>query len=149
MIEGLIKELRMKRNFFSDPAGAAEEKVAEIETYLNVSLPNSYRNFVRQCGFAMWFGHRLCGVSSHRECDVTFQTTKARQVDLPDSRFRKVPEKGVVIEPYGGGGWYFLFSKDSDRPGQVALFTHDALGHEVESWESFEDFVRYKLSVSS
>jgi hypothetical protein len=149
MIKGLIEELHSKRNFFCDPEGADDTAINGIEKQLGVALPKSYREFIRQCGFAMWFGHRLCGVSAHKECDVVFQTMKARQVELPDSSFRRVPEDGVVIEPYGGGGWFFLFSEESSRSGQVALFTHEALGQAVEHWNSFEDFVRHKLSVST
>jgi len=148
MIEDLVEELRSRRNFFCNPDGADEEAIKRIEEGLSVVLPDSYRRFVRLCGFAMWFGHRLCGVSALKECDVSFQTTKAREFQVPDSSFQRVPQDGLVIEPYGGGGWYFLFSMDSGRSGQVALFTHGALGHEVQSWNSFEDFVRYKLSVS-
>jgi len=65
MIEGLIKELRMKRNFFSDPAGAAEEKVAEIETYLNVSLQIRTGTLFDNVG-------SLCGLGTdYAACRVT------------------------------------------------------------------------------
>lgn len=149
MIDQLIAELSTRRNFFCDPSGVSEERILLLEKTLTVSLPPSYRSFLQACGFAMWFGHRICGISKLKECDVEYQTMKARQVELPDPSFRRVPDEGVVVEPYAGGGWYFLFSRNAQRSGEVALYSHDALGHEVQAWPSFEEFLSYKISVSS
>ena len=60
--------------------------------------------------------------------------------------FEKIPKEGCVLENYGGG-CYFLFSKESDRSGQVALFLDEVFGKEAQSWATFEDFLDYMLSL--
>jgi hypothetical protein len=148
MIDQVIEQLSMKEGFYSEPGSVTEVQIDEMERELEVTLPDSYRRFLLDYSFIEWFGHVVCGICEDNECSATYFTKKARQMDLPDPGFVRIPQEAVVIEPYAGGGSYILFCKESDRAGEVALFEHDALGKEVESWSSFEDYLRYKLSVS-
>ena len=148
MIDHLVQQLSTKEGFYSEPGSASEASVSEIEHELGLAFPESYREFLLKYSFVEWFGHVICGICRDRECSASYFTKKARAMELPDSDFVRIPDESVVIEPYGGGGYYVLFCKGSDRVGEVALFAHDALGKEVESWTSFEDYLAYKLSVS-
>ena len=148
MIDHIIEQLSTKEGFYSEPGSASEAQVSAIEGELGLSFPAPYRQFLLKYSFMEWFGHVICGICDDRECSAYYFTKKARAMELPDSDFVRIPDESVVIEPYGGGGYYVLFCEESDRVGEVALFAHDALGKEVESWTSFEDFLEYELSVS-
>ena len=78
-------------------------------------------------------------------CTVTC-TKELRTEDLPDG-FEKIPNNGCVLEHYGGGGYYFMFSNESGRAGQVVLFLDELYGKEALSWATFGDFLEYMLRL--
>lgn len=138
----LMHQLEKKENFWSAKDGANKSRYEVLEEKLGVVLPSSYKSFVNTWGFAIWFGHRICGVAEFAECDAVNFTMKFRKA------CKRAPKDGLVIAPYEAGGYYFLYCEGSSRVGEVVLFEDRALSKVAELWSSFEDFVKYLLKVT-
>ena len=54
-----------------------------------------------------------------------------------------MPQHGNVLAEIFGGGFCFLHSRDSPRPGQISAHAPDGLYREVQYWSSFEDYASY------
>lgn len=147
-LDQIVEELREIEGFHCGENGASESKIKELEVGLNVALPQNYRHLLSKYGYLEWFGHTVCGIGEDNEVSAYYFTEKARRMRCPEG-YMSIPRDGVVIEQYSGGGFYFLFDKRSERAGGVALFTDEAMGRESEFWETFEEFLNYKLSLST
>jgi hypothetical protein len=144
-LSSLFADMRRQTNFTCGDRGASEDEIDHIETTLEVKLPESYVTFLKTFRYAWWFGHAIYGVSEDEELDALTYTIEARQEDLPEG-FLPLPKDGIVVERYGGGGYYFLHGADSlASPGTVSLLLDETFRHEAESWESFEAFLAYLL----
>lgn len=124
----------------------SEEKIIEMEKKLEIYFPENYKEFLRRYGYVEWFGHAIYGYSEHEEYCTVLCTLELRESKVPDD-FERISKEGCVLETYSGGGYYFLFSNDSARSGQVALFIDELFGREAKSWETFEAFLEYMLSL--
>jgi len=124
----------------------SEGIIKEMEKKLGITFPRLYVDFLKKYGSLEWFGHSIYGFSEDEEIDTVICTLELRCEELIEG-FKRLPHEGCVIESYGGGGCYFLFSSESKRAGEVALFTDEAYRDEVESWESFFDFLSYMFSL--
>jgi hypothetical protein len=141
----LFARMRAKENFTCGERGATEEEVERFEGTLGVSLPDAYRAFLREFSFAWWFGHAVFGITDDEEFDALTYTREARDEELPEE-FEPVPRTGVVVETYGGGGYYFLHAKPSPAAGRVDLRPDDAERRPTSEWGSFEEFLEYLLA---
>ena len=144
-IEELVDQLSKKEGFHTE--GSQDlSRINEVETCLDISFTDDYKYLLQKWGFLEWFGHSVYGISSDEECDTLYVTQYLRSKEWP-SNFKPIDLSGNVIEMYSGGGYYFLFSKDSSRAGEVALFVDELFGREVESWSSFVEYLHYKGSL--
>tara|TARA_R110002072_G_scaffold33030_9_gene100276 strand:+ start:27705 stop:28145 length:441 start_codon:yes stop_codon:yes gene_type:complete len=123
-----------------------ESEIKGMESALGVSFPEAYKVFLRKYGYVEWFGHTIYGFSEDEDYHVVLCTAELRDDDIPDD-FARISSDGCVLENYGGGGYYFLFSNESERHGQVALYLDELYGKEAQAWSSFEDFLEYMLSL--
>jgi hypothetical protein len=105
----------------------SDELIHHMEKELGISFPESYKAFLKKYGCVEWFGHSIYGYSEDEDYSTVESTIDLRSDEIP-SGFEPVPTKGCVIENYGGGGYYFLFSNESNRSGQVALFLDELFG---------------------
>ena len=66
----------------------------------------------------------LVGENKRHEklCSTIRKGNHFRQLYKNDSSYQSVKSNGVVIGTYDGGGYYFLFSQESERVGEVGLF---------------------------
>jgi hypothetical protein len=143
----LFEILRAKENFTCGLRGATEADIQDVERRLAVKLPYSYITFLKTFSFAWWFGHSIYGISEDLEEDVIARTLKARSALLPP-HFAKLPPNTIVIENYGGGGEYILYTQGSPRSGEVVLLLDETWRKQEEGkWRSFEDFLAYALGV--
>jgi hypothetical protein len=122
------------------------ESIHEMESELGVSFPEPYKIFLKKYGYVEWFGHTIYGYSEDEDYHTVECTIELRKDDIP-SDFQRIPKHGCVLENYGGGGYYFLFSSESERSGQVALYLDELFGKEAQSWATFEAFLEYMLSL--
>ena len=137
--------IRMKEGF--EAYGALKiECIEKMKQKLCLQFPEPYIAFLSCFGYASWFGHSIYGYSDDEDYQVVAYTHELRNYDYP-SDFQKIRVDGCVIESYGGGGYFFLFSKESERSGQVALFLDELYGQEAQSWECFEKFLEYMISL--
>lgn len=122
------------------------ESIHEMEKELGISFPEPYKIFLKKYGYVEWFGHTIYGYSEDEDYYTVECTNELRKDDIP-SDFQRIPKHGCVLENYGGGGYYFLFSSESERSGQVALYLDELFGKEAQSWVTFEAFLEYMLGL--
>jgi hypothetical protein len=123
-----------------------DRQIISMEKELGISFPESYKVFLKKYGYAEWFGHTIYGYAEDEDYHTVACTIELREDEIPHD-FQRVPNEGCVLEIYGGGGCYFLFSKESNRAGQVALFLDELNGNEAELWSTFELFLDYMLTL--
>lgn len=123
-----------------------DDSIHEMESELEISFPEPYKLFLKKYGYVEWFGHTIYGYSKDEDNHTVCCTIELREDEIP-SDFRRIPKEGCVLEHYSGGGYYFLFSKESERSGQVVLFLDELFGDEAQSWPTFESFLEYMLSL--
>jgi len=136
----IMEKLETKKNFVSGKETASHELTVIVEETLGLSLPSDYREFLDSYGFAMWFGHCICGIAPFNECNTLHYTGIARAGRLTCS------EDGLVVLPYDGGGYYILVCS-GQREGKVVLVGTDS-NTVLEEWGSFTEFANYLLGVT-
>lgn len=124
----------------------SDESISKMESKLEISFPKEYKAFLKRYGYVQWFGHTIYGYCEDEDYHTVWATIELRDDDIP-SDFQRVAKQGCVLENYDGGGYYFLFSNESKRSAQVALFLDELSGKEAQSWETFEAFLEYMLSL--
>lgn len=151
-IEELMQDAAKKENFMIREGGAPQDEVLALERYYKITLPSDYRDFLLKFGFVAWFGDYICGlVSEETRFGKTFNVYKKTDYyqDFYDrAEFESVPTDGVIINQYDGGGYYFLFSQESERAGEVGLFLTETYGQEVSKFKSFTDYLSYLVTGS-
>jgi hypothetical protein len=140
----LFAKVREQENFTCRAEGASDREIESMEAKLGVVLPKPYVAFLREFGYAWWFGHAVFGISDDEEYDALTYTLEAREEELPEE-FEPLPRDGVIVERYGGGGYYFLYADDSPRRGQVVLLLDETFWEPEATWNSFEEFLAYLL----
>ncbi|WP_163133848.1 SMI1/KNR4 family protein [Agarivorans sp. Alg241-V36] len=149
-IDKILEKAAGIENYRYRQGGALESEIALLEKYLGASLPDEYRSFLERYGFAAWFGDAVEGLPENGTRDYrmrnALKTTKyyREKFDAPD--YQPVPQYGLVVNRYGGGGYYFLFSKESERAGEVGLFLTETFGQEVSTYDNFTDFLLYLVA---
>ena len=123
-----------------------EEIVDEMECKLEITFPEQYKAFLRKYGYIEWYGHAVFGYSTDEDYCTVESTIAYRDGGMP-SEFERISQEGCILEYYGGGGYYFLFSNTSARAGQVALYIDESFGQEVRCWQTFEEFLIYMYSL--
>ena len=123
-----------------------DASIYEMESELKITFPESYKTFLKKYGYLEWFGHAIYGYSYDADYHTVMSTIELREDEVLID-FKSVSKNGCVLENYSGGGYYFLFSRESDRSGEVALFLDELFGNEAQSWATFEDFLNYMLSL--
>ena len=141
----LFEEIKKQENFTCGN-GATKEEIDDFEKRLGITLPVSYKTFLETFGFALWFGHSIFGLSKDEEENALIHTLEAREDKLLEDA-RPLPLEAVILESYGGGGYYFLYCHPSPRAGEVILIMDETFWNEVESWQTFEDFIVYLLDI--
>lgn len=143
---------RTLKNFQCREGGASEAEISSLEAALSITLPNDFRYFLRAYGYGMWFGGGPLGIP-HED----FRFKKYKDAKIITSYFRelfhaknyqKVPKHGLVVNKYDGGGYYFLFSKESERAGEVGLFLTEVFGQQVAKFICFTDYLSFLITGS-
>lgn len=148
VLGSLLNEVEKLKNFTYRHGGASVSEINSLEKLFNITLPEDYRKFLEMYGYGVWFGDGINGLTdkgSIFEEDSSVEVNTKYYHDLYDNdpKFKAVPKQGVVINRYSGGGYYFLFSKESSRSGEVGLFLTETWGKEVEKFNSFTDYLSY------
>lgn len=145
-LENTLNRFTIKEGFECN-GPISGEVIRKMESDLGIEFPEPYCFFLSNYGYIEWFGHTIFGYSDDEDYHTVVRTLELREDDdIPDD-FERIPSEGLVLEEYGGGGYYFLFSEESGRRGQVALFLDETYGKESQSWSSFEVFLEYMLSL--
>ncbi|KZN34357.1 hypothetical protein N480_22400 [Pseudoalteromonas luteoviolacea S2607] len=120
--------------------------IASMESDLGIAFPEEYKKFLMQYGYIEWFGHTIYGYATDEDYHTVLCTKELREDELPHN-FKRIPNEGCVLESYGGGGYYFLYSEESEKAGRVSLFLDELYGQEAHSWGSFGEFLEYMLGL--
>ena len=140
-----------KENFTSRQGGAEEFEVKELEEAFNITLPADYKFYLLKYGYTLWCGEIICGFVDkgamfEGTADVIPTTQYYRKLYNDDNNYTSVSSEGVVIGSYDGGGYYFLFSQESERAGEVGLFLTEAYGQEVSKFKIFTDYLSFLVT---
>ncbi|MFK3863687.1 SMI1/KNR4 family protein [Pseudoalteromonas rhizosphaerae] len=143
-------KLQKKQNFMSRVGGAEEQEIIDLQSYYKITLLDDYKHFLKSFGFCAWFGDYICGLP-----EESFRFKKSLSVYNKTNYFidfykehelQAVSKRGVIINKYDGGGYYFLFSKESGRAGEVGLFLTETYGQEVSKFKSFTDYLSFLVT---
>ena len=149
-IEKLMQGASNKENFMVREGGAPQEEVLALEKYYKITLPDDYKNFLHKFGFVAWFGDYICGLVEEKtkfgKTLNVYKKTDYYHDFYNRTEFKSVPTSGVVINKYDGGGYYFLFSQESERAGEVGLFLTETYGQEVSKFKSFTDYLSFLVT---
>ena len=146
----LIGRAKSFKNYDGRSNGAPDEEIVTLEMNFGITLPDDYKYFLSNFGFASWFGGGIQGLP-----DSNYRFKKYSDVNLNTSyhvkicekeNFIPVPKLGLVIYTYDGGGYYFLFSQESERAGEVGLFLTETYGQEVSKFNTFTDFLSFLVT---
>lgn len=146
----LIGKAKLFKNYDDRSNGALDEEVRSLEIDFGITLPDDYKYFLSNFGFSSWFGGGVQGLpdSSYRfkkYSDVNLNTLY--QIKLyKKEHYLPVQKNGLVINTYDGGGYYFLFSQESERAGEVGLFLIETYGQEVSKFKSFTDYLSFLVT---
>lgn len=144
----MLDSLAQLENFTHGEA-ATDEALTEFEEFFGGPLPALYREFLQKYGCAVWFGAQLYGTGAGLPRFDAVAATNAARESYIESSFKPLPEKGCVVTRYDGGGWYWLFPEGNEFPNAVQLFETSQFGSAVESWTTFEEYLKYWISIST
>ncbi len=117
--------------------GRSEPQILACESELGVSLPPSYREFLRRCGNGAVGAVEIFGITdppSASDPDVAWATTlQRREYGLRPS--------AVVIGSDGMGGLYVLDTVGLSGAEECPVLVRHALGYEQELASDFGTFV--------
>ena len=140
----IFMKLKSKPGYTDLGRIVSDEEIVKLERDLLCSLPIQYKFFLKNYGYMEWFGASIFGISNDDYFCTRKRTLSLRNLKTPKG-FNPAPTLGNVIEHYGGGGFYFLHADDSDKPGEVGLFTDEEFWNEGETWPSLADFLESRL----
>jgi hypothetical protein len=132
---------------------ATAQEIHQIEAELGVTLPVQYVQFLRQYGYAAWFGKQIVGIlpidritgqRSTVTSDCVSVTKKARQ---PNNRFgtANLPLEHVIIGTDGAGGYYVLFTAGSTQEGEVHYYNFEDQTDPLQVWKTLQDYLEYEI----
>ena len=140
---------------------ALQLQTKNLEIEFRITLPEPYKFFLEQYGFCLWFGDSVKGLvpleneyeegedeEDFEDDDVIRATKYYHQKYDGKNEYQSVPQHGLVINSYDGGGYYFLFSQESERAGEVGLFLTETYGQEVSKFKSFTDYLSFLVTGS-
>jgi hypothetical protein len=148
-----IKKLMSLPDFEIYQGKVSVAQISEITTKTGVVLPSDYVEFLKACGFIIWFGHAVNGVYDDKDSrfpesfnfSAITQTLEARQ----DYQIGKYPyyDNSLVIGKDDMGGYFLLLSatKPAGQP-SVAWVNMDDHWVVTQTWDSFESFLETQLS---
>ena len=138
---------------YTQRGDVSRNEISELEIHLKVTLPADYKYFLQEYGYCFWFGGVVCGLVGENKryeklCSVIKKNSYYRELYTEGSLYSPVPDNGLVIGKWGGGGYYFLFSQESERAGEVGLFLTETYGQEVSKFKSFTDYLSFLVTGS-
>ena len=115
--------------------GATAGEIETAENELGVKFPYEYRAFLAQFSYASWFGHYIAGIKD----SVNYGIVKGTQYHRER---RECPQNAVVLDTD-----FLMFCEDSSNPGKVMNILGSVTSYETQEWDSFSEYLAYKLSA--
>ncbi len=143
-LEEIVIELKNKPGYMSLGRSVMDDEIVMLEQDLTITFPSQYKYFLKNYGYVEWFGLSIFGISDDKYYSTKNRTSALRNLKTPNG-FNPAPTVGNVIEHFGGGGFYFLFAEESEKHGQVSLFTDEDFWNEGETWTSFAAFLESRI----
>lgn len=117
--------------------GVNDNRISEIETMLNVRLPESYKWFIKEYGHGGIGGIEILGVSKAEIPSCVKETQKYRQYGLP--------EYFVVVE--NCDEWLYCLDLSQLANGECRVVDWDRKGNiGIRSYNSFEEFLEDRFN---
>lgn len=149
-LETIMSQAASKQNF-TQRGSVGNEEIKKLETIQSITLPDDYKYFLSSYGYCFWFGEVICGLVGENKryeklCSAVRKTTYYHDLYNNNPKYQSVTSDGIVIGTYDGGGYYFLFSHESERAGEVGLFLTETYGQEVSKFKSFTDYLSFLVT---
>lgn len=149
-IDAIIGKAKKNKNYMQRGSASSEE-ISALESQLKIVLPKDYKYFIKHYGYCFWFGGVVSGLVGENKryeklCCVIRKTKYYHELYDHDSAYLSVPQQGLVVGKWAGGGYYFLFSQASKRAGEVGLFLTETYGQEVSKFKSFTDYLSFLVT---
>lgn len=114
--------------------GVEEEKIIEVEKAINVTLPNSYKWFLREFGYASVAGVEILGMAPTGVPPVVEYTLDFRETGMPDS--------WVVI--CSCDEWVYCLVTDKMVNGECPVIDWD--NYTGDSFQYFDNFYLFLIN---
>ncbi|PXX46782.1 SMI1/KNR4 family protein [Undibacterium pigrum] len=128
---GICKENEIK--------GVAEAEIKSLEATFSVTLPGSYKDFLRQCGVSA--GVFCQDVDFFYDEIVRLKDDFTDALDEWNKTFRP-PEKAFVFSAYQGGSYHYFVCDGNDNP-PIYVFYEENLEPVIVAAEFIEYMKKY------
>ena len=119
----------------------SDKQIEELEIKLEVKLVDTFKFFLKNCGFISSGGFTVFGVSEEPYNDIIRRNKMAREEELP-ADFAALPDDAYIIAHYPGGGYYVQYAKGTPREGQIGLILDETFYEEEGDWPDLESFLK-------
>lgn len=145
-----IEEIRAKEKLkdkedFEYRGQTDEATVQEYENRLGVHFPKDYRNLVLKYGYVRITTEYITGISEDPYFNVLSKTEKCRKMRAK-AGLSELPQNGIVLSNYAGGGEYVLVCDNIGIRDTVVLCVDSKRGKAVKAWPSFFSFLRDRMT---
>lgn len=132
----IARIIQEKKQYCNYTGGVDSNRVLQIETILNVDLPESYKWFLQNYGHILIMGVEIYGVSKGEIPSCVKATERYRKIGLP-SQF-------VVIE--SSDEWIYCLNTSDIKAGECTIVDWDRReGVGSQEYKNFYDFFYERL----
>ena len=118
--------------------GASESEIREYETALGISFPESYKQFLRLCGYLVWLGQRVRGISQAATYGDVRVGTEERRMMSTGTKY-SLPTSAVVLDDD------FIMLCSPPNACKVVMWPPEP-GCDPAVYDSFEDYFCDKVN---
>lgn len=138
-IEAILDQLQ-KQKGFRQGIPQTELQIKTVEKSIGLTLPVSYKKFLKQFGFATWSTGYLFGIDENKDFDMPTLLMEAQTRKYPPE-FAEHPLDAIPIDDYGGTGYMMLFTKESPRCGEIGWFLMETYNFEAQTNFTLEEYI--------
>ncbi len=125
----------------------SEAELSDLESELEIALPDEYKRFLEMYGFATWYGGSIFGVPPVESADVRSfnysvldNTRHAKTTQLEIDFLEGVANRAIIGNDQAGG-YYTIQSVNPPLTGEIEHYVHHNKWQVRRKWPSFVAFL--------